>query len=121
MQRTGADTGIGEHKYTNVRLVTAETCSACGGSGEPQTDDAPEGAICGRCFGSGETHGELLNEGEPFFLVRGQDALALVAVYAYMGAALARDQITHARGVQAKGLQIKMWQEGNPGLVKDPD
>lgn len=118
-------------KYGRVRIEAVQRCEACRGTGvdgrttsgprQPiRTSDAP----CPICDGAGERRTSLLHDGEPFFLVRGQDQLAPVLVAAYAALyANAHGQSAHDwPDVLVETLtQIEAWQLRNPGLVKRPD
>jgi hypothetical protein len=63
----------------------------------------------------------LLNEAEPFFLIRAQDVLSIPAIVQYAALAKAIGQDELCRQVQAAALEFADWQRDNPGMTKVPD
>lgn len=120
-------------KYGRVRIEAVQRCEACRGDGRdgrttsraskgggPVIGDGP----CPVCDGVGERRTPILNEGEPFFLVRGQDMLAeqIVAIYGLLFAkAHGRPVADWPADLERRLDDIRAWQAANPGLVKKPD
>lgn len=62
------------------------------------------------------------HEGEPVFILRGQDAVAPKAIMAYAQLCQAQGcDDGHVNQVMLVAQKMRSWQSGNPGLVKDPD
>jgi hypothetical protein len=114
-------------KYAGLRLVAERdrACTACGGTGDcthGSVDPAARG--CSSCASTGTVteRQQLLHDGEPFFLLRGQDAHALATLYAYAGAMVAagRSEL-HTPLHDGLARWFVDWQNANPSLVKHPD
>lgn len=58
---------------------------------------------------------------EPLFLLRGQDQLALNAVWHYYETCKKMGQLQHAEAVYMVWLQMAQWQQEHPERVKLPD
>jgi hypothetical protein len=70
---------------------------------------------------AGQRISEILNDDEPFFLIRAQDRLAPAVILMY--AVAARNQgLDHlSQQVGAVAVEFAAWQAEHPDLVKDPD
>lgn len=109
-------------KYTNVAIVARVPCGTC------RDWPVERQPYCGACSGRGYREQELLEAGEPFFLVRGKDELAPLTVELYR--LLYRDLSNRVRGwadpsmllgLDQRASAIERWQADNPSLVKLPD
>lgn len=62
-------------------------------------------------------------QGEPWFLIRGQDCTAPAAIEAYYQLIKAALGPAHAIAKSSRAflLRIREWQRDNPNLVKEPD
>lgn len=120
-------------KYDGLRIVAKVPCPACSGTGTRSGHPDLEGSLdpaarCPTCAGDGGSEQDLLLKGEPYFLIRGKDLLAVGAVHGYLGllvtAALAAG-VPPAADLMASLNEtlaaITTWQQNNPGLVKLPD
>lgn len=119
------------YKGRPVRLLAVSgECATCAGTGKgtvrnPDTDavvgvgDAP----CRACNGLGGTVTDLLHPGEPFFLIRGKDELAVPAIAAYAvlyGHATEQMDLID-NDVMKVAQRVADWQAHNPHLTKLPD
>lgn len=64
---------------------------------------------------------ERLHDGEPYFLIRGQDLLACVVLAHYAAAARAAGLGDLSQAVAALTVDFAEWQHANRDLVHLPD
>ena len=62
-----------------------------------------------------------LHDGEPVFVLRSQDVLAVPAITQYARLAVQIGEYELSRQVQAAALEVAEWQAAHPDLVKVPD
>jgi hypothetical protein len=115
--------------HPGIEVVVREPCPKCDGQGTvPAEGYAVEGAMldCEPCHGTGHVDTQLLYPGEPFFLLRGKDLLAPLAVSAWASARAwsLGEPMPHDKVVQDAldvGAAMLDWQQANPGLTKTGD
>lgn len=70
----------------------------------------------------GKMHIEGIDEDEPVFIIRAQDALAVAAIGAYSEAARTRGSTEEfVLEVRETAKDFTTWRAENPGRVKNPD
>ena len=69
----------------------------------------------------GQRIGEILNDDEPFFLIRAQDRLAPAVVLMYAVAAKNQGLLELSQAVGAVAVEFAAWQAAHPDMVKNPD